>query len=209
MASLMETPTLNISVGNVNFWETGPKASLSFILRAETADQIAPDRLGEIVNQLLQGQIPAELITRCGGLVSYQKNETAADRFQWDLIQAVYMAEPYPIAERMEILQGAMKLEEINGFAMEQLRLIPEKGIERVAPFLERAEEVIQTISRFVPELSPLTRWYQTEKIRIGPNSSGDVLAATLQVHELFAQHLRVYIPQDETIEEGVSDGTL
>ncbi|MNK98685.1 hypothetical protein D3C87_1190560 [compost metagenome] len=87
--------------------------------------------------------------------------------------------------------------------------MVPEKGLERVAPFLERTEEVIQTISRFVPELSPLTRWYQTEKIRIGPNSSEDVLAATLQVHELFAQHLRVYIPHDETIEEGVSDGTL
>lgn len=209
MAALMETPTLNISVGDVNFWETGPKASLSFILRASAADQIAPDRLGEVVHQLLQGRIPAELVTRCGGLVSYQKNESTADRFQWDLIQAIYMAEPYPIADRMEILQGAMKLEEINRFAMEQLRLIPEKGLDRVAPFLARAEEVIQTISRFVPELSPLTRWYQAEKIRIGPNSSEDVLAATLQVHELFAQHLRVYIPHDETIDEGVSDGTL
>lgn len=209
MASLMETPTLNISVGDVNFWETGPKASLSFILRADAADQIAPDRLGEVLHQLLQGKIPAELVTRCGGLVSFQRNETPAERFQWDLIQAIYMAEPYPIAERMEILQGAMKLQEINSFAMEQLRLVPAKGLDRVSPFLERAEEVIQTISRFVPELSPLTRWYQAEKIRIGPNSSEDVLAATLQVHELFAQHLRVYIPHDETIEQGVSDGTL
>jgi heptosyltransferase-3 len=209
MASLMETPTLNISVGDVNFWETGPKASLSFILRANAADQIAPDRLGEVIHQLLQGKIPAELVTRCGGLVSYQRNETVADRFQWDLVQAIYMAEPYPIAERMEILQGAMKLQEINSFAMEQLRLVPAKGLDRVSLFLERAEEVIQTISRFVPELSPLTRWYQAEKIRIGPNSPEDVLAATLQVHELFAQHLRVYIPHEETIEEGVSDGTL
>ncbi|MFS4458393.1 glycosyltransferase family 9 protein [Bdellovibrio sp. HCB2-146] len=209
MASLTDTPTLNVSVGDVNFWETGPKASLAFVYRVNRIDQIAADRLGEILSQLMAGQVPSELITRAPGVTSYQRKETAADRFQWDLIQAIYMGESYPMAERMETLQGAMKLQEINNFAQEQLLMIPEKGIERVAPFLNRAEEVIQSISRFVPELCPLVNWYHAEKVRIGPGSSEDVLAATLQVHERFAQHLRVYIPQEETIEEEVGDGTL
>ncbi len=209
MAALTDTPTLNVSVGRVNFWETGPKANLGFIYKATSADQVSPERLGEIINQLLAGQISKELITRCGGLVSFQREEKPADRFQWDLIQAIYMHEPYPLAERIEILQGAMKLGEINTFAQEQLRSISTRGLEKAAPFLERAEEVIDSISRFVPELCPLINWYHAEKVRIGPGTIEDIVAATLKIHERFAQHLRVYIPQDEKIAEGVGNGTF
>lgn len=209
MASLVDAPSLNVSLGNVNFWETGPKAGLSFIYRVANEAQLHPERLGEIMTSLLQGHVPGDLIVRAAGMTSYQAPEESAQRFQWDLVKAIYMGGEYPLAERMEILQGAMKLQEINSFALEQLAQVPQRGVEFAAPFLARAEEIIESISQWVPELCPLISWYQAEKVRIGPGSQEEVLAATMNVHRALGRHVKVYVPQDELMEEGAGDGAL
>lgn len=209
MASLTDTPTLNISVGQVNFWETGPKASLSFIYRAEEASAVSATHLGGVLARLLAGEVTEGLIVRGPGLVSYQQPEDSAQKFQWDLVQALYLGGPYPMADRIEILQAAYQLAEINTFAMEQIGLVPTKGVEFIGPLLDRAEEVIQNISQWVPELSPLISWYQAEKIRIGPASLEEICTAALNVHERLARHLQPYIPHEALTESGVGDGTL
>ncbi len=208
IASLTDTPTLNVSVGPVNFWETGPKSSLAFVYRRETEADLVPENLGFVLAELLDGRVTEGLVVRSAGLVSYAREEAPADRFQWELVQALYLGGNYPMAERMEIVQGAMKLNEINDFAIEQIRLIPIKGVEAVAPFIESAEGVIQNISRMVPELSPLISWYQAEKIRIAPGSLEEIRTATLNVHERFKRHLHVYIPH-EALKEEVGNGAI
>nr|WP_295903233.1 glycosyltransferase family 9 protein [uncultured Bdellovibrio sp.] len=210
MASLTDTPTFNLSIGNVNFWETGPKATLGFIYRIEDETKLVPERLGEILAMLLEGQVAPELINRKGGLVSYERPDTVLERFQWDLVQALYLGGAYPMAERMEIIQGAIQLQDINAFAMEQIALVPEKGLQIIGPLLDRAEEVIQNISQMVPELSPLIGWYQAEKVRIGPGTLEEICTAALNVHDRWARHLEAYIPHEALMqeEEGV-DGTL
>ena len=210
MASLTETPTLNLSVGRVNFWQTGPKASLGFVLRAEDESQMHPQRLAQIVFELMSGKLSPELIVRGGGMTSYEIQGTGdpVANFQWQLIQAIYMHGSYPIAEKMEIVAGAAKLNEINTFAQEQLAQVPRRGIDAVAPYLARAEEIIESISRVVPELSPLINWYQAEKVRIGPGTHEEILAATMNVHQNLTRHLKVYLPND-LMEEGVNDGAL
>lgn len=207
MASLTDTPTFNVSVGEVNFWETGPKAALGFIYRVKDESQLAPKRLGEVLKMLLSGQVASELVVRTGGLISYSLEETDQQRFQWDLVRALYLCGRYPLAERMEILQAAHQLNEINIFAMEQIALIPSKGLELTGPLLDRAEEVIQNISQWVPELSPLISWYQAEKISIGPGSLEEICSATMNVHERLARHLQAYIPHDALTEEEVGYG--
>ncbi len=209
IASLTDTPTFNISLGNVNFWETGPKASLAFIHRADHEENIQASLLAQQVHSLLQGHLPSGLVARSGGLSSYEIEESTGASFQWRLVQALYLGAAPPMAERMEIVQGAMKLNEINNFAMEQLALVNKNGVAAIAPFLERAEEVIESISRLVPELSPLVRWYQAEKVRIGPGSVEEVCKATLSVHERLGRHLHVYIPQEDFNDEEVGHGAL
>ncbi|WP_413559865.1 glycosyltransferase family 9 protein [Bdellovibrio sp. HCB209] len=210
MASLTDTPTLNISVGNVNFWETGPKATLGLIYRVEEGQEIVPERIGEIVAQLLEGHADPDLIMRTSGLVSYAKQESAEQEFAWNLVQAMYLGGEYPIADRIDIIEGAMKLDEINDFMMSQFALIPEKGVQAVTPFIEGGEDVIKSISRLVPELRPMIDWYHAEKIRVAPGTQEEIIAATLSVHERFKRHLRVYVPREEkvtTVE--AKDGTL
>ncbi|MEK2689917.1 glycosyltransferase family 9 protein [Bdellovibrio sp. GT3] len=210
MASLTDTPTLNISVGNVNFWETGPKATLGLIYRIEEGQDIVPERIGEIVAQLLEGSADPELIMRTPGLASYSKVESDQQEFRWKLVQAIYLGGEFPVADRIEIIEGSMKLDEINDFMMSQFALIPEKGVDAIAPFIDGGEDVIKSISRIVPELRPMIDWYHAEKIRVAPGTQEEIIAATLSVHERFKRHLRVYVPQDEKITTvEAEDGTL
>ncbi len=212
MASLTDTPTLNISLGQVNFWETGPKASLSFIYKVEDGASVDAKKVGETLCLLLNGQVSTELIIRSAGVVSFDRIESTQDRFQWDLLQAIYLGGAYPMADRMEIVQGAVQLKEVNELAIEQISQIPEKGLALAGPMLDQIDEVIKNISQFVPELSPLINWYLAEKVRIGPGSLEEICSATLSVHERFAAHLQAYIPHDSlflTNEEEALDGAL
>jgi ADP-heptose:LPS heptosyltransferase len=210
MASLTDTPTFNISVGNVNFWETGPKSTLGMIYRIEEGQDIVPERIGEIIAQLLEGHADPALIMRTGGLASYDKVETPIQEFSWKLVQAIYLGGEFPVAERIEIIEGAMKLDEINDFIMSQFALIPEKGVNAVSAFIDGGEDVIKSISRIVPELRPIIDWYHAEKIRVAPGTQEEIIAATLSVHERFKRHLRVYVPREEKITTvEAKDGTL
>lgn len=201
IASLADTPTFNISSEQVNFWETGPKASLSFIYK-KPVEMINGFKLGQIIFDLLQGILDEELIVRGPGVTSYETLETPLKEFQWQLVQALYMGGKYPVAERMEIVDGAKKLYEVNELAIQQLNLIPVVGLENVTPFLKTIDEVILNISRVVPELHPMISWYNAEKVRIAPGTLEDLLAATLNVHQMFLRHLRAYIPQDQKANE-------
>ncbi len=204
IASLSDTPTLNISLDMVNFWETGPKSSLSFIYK-KSGEMINGFKLGQIIYDLLTGVLDEELIVRGPGITSYVAEGSPLQEFQWQMVKALYMGEKFPIAERMEIIEAAEKLKEVNELAIQQLNLAPVIGVPAIAPFLNTVDEVINNISRIVPELSPMVSWYNAEKVRIVPGSLEDLIAATLGVHQAFINHLRVYIPQEHIAEEVIN----
>lgn len=210
MASLTDTPTFNISVGRVNFWETGPKATLGFIYRVGDVLQLQTPELAQALNQLLVGEVHESLIVRSSGIVSYEKKESATEKFQWDLIQAIYMGGSYPLAERLEIVLAAQHLRDLNQFAMEQVLLVPTKGLEFVGPLLDQADEVIKKMSQQAPELSPLVNWYMAEKSGLAPGSVGDICNATVKIHQRFINYLQAYIPDEKLMnKEEICDGTL
>lgn len=208
IASLTDTATLNISLGNVNFWETGPKATHGFIYRAENTETLVAQRVAEVLALLLEGNVAPELIGRGPGLTSYQKTETPAERFRWDVVQALYLSKDFPMADDIRFYEAILKLEDINGFIIEQLSL-PKGSQPQLVDILNRAEEIIQSISQLVPEVSPIVSWYQAEKTRIPPGAREDVLSSTLNIHRALDRVLQVYIPQDETRREGVVDGKI
>ncbi len=204
IASLSDTPTLNISLDMVNFWETGPKSSLSFIYK-KSGEMINGFKLGQIIYDLLTGILDEELIVRGPGITSYVAEGTPLQEFQWQMVKALYMGEKFPMAERMEIVEASEKLKEVNELAIQQLNLAPVIGVAAIAPFLNTVDEVINNISRIVPELSPMVNWYNAEKVRIGPGSLEDLITATLGIHQAFINHLRVYIPQEHIVEEVIN----
>ena len=91
-------------------------------------------------------------------------------------------------------MDGIEKLAETNQLIVEQLEYVKGGGdLQRVAGIIDRGEEIIQTIAKLVPSIATLIRWYQTEKIRIGPGNQEQVLEKTIHIHSLLKQVLEIY----------------
>ena len=198
MAGLTNTPCLNISFDSVNFWETGPKATQSYIYKASFPEDVVSEELGSYIHQILCGQSPAGLIRRSGGLSSYKiPVEDPRELFTWNLIQALYLSGDFPMAEDLQFCQAVEKVYEVNRLAQENIRAIPDKGLEAMAPLLNRADEVMAAVARMIPTVAPLVKWYQTEKVRIPPGTPEAVARHSLEIHEKLQRILSVYMLED------------
>jgi len=198
MAGLTNTPCLNVSFDSVNFWETGPKATQSFIYKASFPEDVISEELGGYIHQVLCGQSPETLIQRSGGLTSYQTpEEDPQELFIWNLVQALYLSGDFPMAEDLQFCQAIEKIYEVNKLAQDNIMAIPDKGLEVMAPLLNRADEVMAAVARVIPTVAPIVRWYQTEKVRIPPGTPESVAQRSLEIHEKLQRILSVYMLED------------
>ncbi|MGZ3796023.1 MAG: glycosyltransferase family 9 protein [Pseudobdellovibrionaceae bacterium] len=198
MAGLTNTPSLNISFDTVNFWETGPKATHSFIYRACIPEDVVSEELGYYIHQLLQGEAPPQLIHRSGGLASYKlPQEDPQELFAWNLVQALYLNGNFPVCDDLQFFQAVEKINDINNLARENILKVPDKGLELMGPLIERADEVMAAVARVVPAVLPIIRWYQTEKVRIPPGPMESVTQRSLEIHEKLQRILSVYLLED------------
>ena len=196
MASLTATPCLNLSLESVNFWETGPRAAGSVILRGKDESDFASDRVATVASKILKNEKQdLSAITLQEGAPCYWALLPKGSDFQWNLIKSIYQGEDFPGSEDPIFRDGIMKLYDINQLMVEQMQAL-QKGadIEKVAPIIDRGEEIIITIGQLVPEISPLIRWYQTEKVRIGPSAQEILLEKSLKIQMLFHQVLELYM---------------
>lgn len=213
MASLTNTRTLNVSTGDVNFWETGPRAAGSFVLTSATADDINISALTEATKALLYGETslsPGYNVTN--EIPCYKSTSEAEDSFSWQLLQFIYQGAPLPKEFSAQFILALEKLEDVNNFALEILTQIEEGSeIHDRAPFLQRAEEIIQAIYEISSDIRPIISWYRTEKVRIGPGSNAEVLAQTRHVHELvhkLCQFINEHV-KNIGVTDGLQDGVL
>jgi ADP-heptose:LPS heptosyltransferase len=198
MAGLTNTPCLNISFDTVNFWETGPKATNSFIYQASFPEDVVSEELGSYIHQVLQGEIPTQLIQRSGGLSSYKlPKEDPQELFAWNLVQALYLNGNFPVNDNMQFYQAVEKINDINNLARENIHMIPDKGLEVMGPLIDRADEVLAAVARVIPTVLPIIKWYQTEKVRIPPGSMESVIQRSLEIHERLQRILSVYLLED------------
>lgn len=198
MASLVGTKCFNISLSAVNFWETGPRSIPSAVLRVRDENDLVSDSFAELCSSLLDGStIPAQLARAQVGSPSYWALNTPKQDFKWDLVQAIYQGVDFPEAlDGDHFLQAVEKLHEVNQLVTEQLTWVSNGGdVTKVSGILDRSEEVIDTIGKICETVSPLVRWYQTEKLRIGPGAQKEVLAQTLHIHNLMNKVLSLYSP--------------
>lgn len=198
MAGLTNTPCLNISFDSVNFWETGPKAANSFIYKSDFPEDVVSEELGAYIHQVLQGEIPPKLIQRSAGLASYAlPEEDAKELFAWNLIQALYLSGNFPVSDDLQFCQAVEKINEVNNLARENIRMIPDKGLEVMGPLIDRADEVMAAVARVIPSVLPIIKWYQAEKVRIPPGSREMVAQRSLEIHEKLQRILSVYLLED------------
>jgi heptosyltransferase-3 len=195
MASLTKTPSLNLSFSTVNFWETGPRAPHSYILKGESEDDFVSDKVAAVAHKILHGEkLDLSVVVGQKGNPSYRAFTRKDQDEQWNMVQAIYQGLPFPAIEAPLFDSGIVKLMEVNQLMLEQMTYIQKGGdLQKVSGIIDRGEEIIQTISNLVPPLGTLIRWYQTEKIRIGPGTQEEVLAKTIHIHNLLKQVLEIY----------------
>jgi heptosyltransferase-3 len=195
VAALTGTPVLNLSFGTVNFWETGPKSPGSRILAFTSPDDLASDVVvNETISMLQRTAGDARAIRVVNSLVPYQAPIPQPGDYVWEWLQAIYMGQPFPFPEDKLCLQGLMRLNEANQLALEQLAKLEKDSKNQTALLiLDRFDEIIDTIAGMVPALGVLVRWFQAERIRIGPTDTESLIARTKALHIRLQDVLSIY----------------
>lgn len=206
IASLTNTMTFNISLGNVNFWETGPKAQLSYISQmSQFPEQRNMSKAVEQILSLMEGKVSSELITRVEGKVeSYQiPGESQESQFSWQLIQAMYLGGPYPVLDHYQVYLGMQQIQQVNNLLIEQYRKVTANSASGLNELVLEADRILQNISQNQPALRPIVDWMMTEKVRIHPAHFEQVKSDTLKIHENLAQMLKHYLGSEVGVENG------
>ncbi|MDZ4660873.1 MAG: glycosyltransferase family 9 protein [Pseudomonadota bacterium] len=208
VANLVDTKCLNLSSAAVNFWETGPRSRGSRILYAKSMHEISPtDVVLESLN-MIHGEkafcCEAESVF---DVPSFLQLNSKGFSLPWQLIQAVYMGGELPSAPSERMLMGMIQLREVLSVIGEQIEMIiKSKESQLHAAIIDRSEDLIARIKNLCPELSPLIRWYETEKIRIIPGKVGDLAQKTLKICQGLDHVLSLYLGPVKNSKEGVFD---
>jgi hypothetical protein len=211
LASLVGTPTLQITHDANCFWETGPRAQGSFVLEFLDSEQVSSGQVALAIQRMLPGHFATDGLSFMGcrlyksilGTPSYEWIEgepvPLAQDFSWSLIRAIYQGEKLPEVTAAETAQALLHLLEVNSLILDLLeRVTTPDSLQKYAPLLNQTEEVIQTLASLAVEIRPLISWYQTQKIRIGPGDFEEVLQRTLQIHQDLSHFLLLFAGNDE-----------
>jgi ADP-heptose:LPS heptosyltransferase len=195
MASLINVPTMNISLSTVNFWETGPRSMDSVILRVRSQSDVDAAKAAKVIHRCLVGEKQdLGIIHMTGGAPSYYALTSKEADFEWFMARALYLGDDFPALDSKDFTEALKHLAESNSIMLDQMAVVERTGdVSRAAPFIDRGEEIIETIGKLVPQTQTLIRWYQTEKIRIAPGEMKSVLARTMEIHRLFQKVLDLY----------------
>lgn len=183
IAAHVKTRVLNLSFSTVNFWETGPISEGSWVVQAEKPEDLSPDDVIKAAQAMLAKHTPPNgvlVVSRESG----PRFVGAADSFCWSLIQALYMHADYPVPHLSTTASGVKRLIEVAEMAVEQLGILKKNLRAPVAlEILSAVDETLTKIADSAPELGPLIRWFETERLRIPPQ---DVALTFKRTNELF-----------------------
>lgn len=193
MASLTNTPCFNLSFNSVNFWESGPRAFGSVVFRSSTPMDVSSETLGRMIAKLLRGDVDQALIPSQVGTPAYHVFESDESRFNWDLIQALYLGEVFPIANRLTFVEAVEQLRDVNQICLENLSKVRADNVINISKVIDRADEILNVLCGYDEGIAVLVRWYQAQKVRIPPQKSSEVLRQMKEVHENFEQVLKMY----------------
>lgn len=208
IASLTNTPVYNLSFPMVSLWETGPRSEGSRILPLDSEDSYTSDEIVKDVVAMLSGRPPVLPVVRVAARnAAYIETKPQPQAFEWDLLRAIYMGELFPPIPNSTFTLGLQRLDEVNIVAIEQIAAIKKDATNQTASLiLNRIDDVMDQIIRFVPEVAPLVRWFRVERLRIGPMPVASLIEATRLVHERFGEVLGLYLERGESNADVVLD---
>lgn len=189
IASLVNTPTLNISLDSVNFWETGPLANNSYVLMAGEQNDLHAKDLVSVAQAALTGEPPeVGYRYREQGLESYVANSVAEERanqssFSWRLTLALYLSGDLPRTSDVFLKNGLEKTLSVLELGLQQIEILksqPDNNV--VMEILNQVDHLLSELETLMPPLAPFFRWFNAERIRIPPEERMHTLMRTQSV---------------------------
>ncbi len=171
MASLTNTPIVNLSFSTVNSYETGPWTERSRLVFSDEPEFLNLQHLIETVK--------AEINNEPQNFADQKKS------YALQVIEAIYFNSPFPISNTSQMSTAYLRLTEVLELALEQCTsLIKNPHAPEPRLILQQVDELFLTICQLEPQLDVIKRWYQVELMRIKPQSFTDLLLSTQNVYK-------------------------
>lgn len=181
IASLTQTPVLQLSSEASNFWTTGPTSAGSRVIYWPDLRDIEASRIAAEARAMLKGEAPTgPCAQRTSTLAPYELHDLQFNDFTWRMIEAIYTQTDYPEAETEADLLAFQRLFELSELALEQIANfnIPERR-KTSSLILQNIDQALIEISRLNPRVDPLIQWFETERLRIPPGRPEETLQIT------------------------------
>lgn len=207
IASLVNCPTVNLSFGSVNFWETGPRADRARVIWADCPELLASDRVALEVMRFLRRDTagPQTYDYQGGAQPEYVGlHHTPSSEFTWKLLRAIYLGQDWPYLEDIKVYQAFVHLREAVDLSVDQIEELKRNPQNRQAlALLNQADLLIEKIGESNPAVMPLIRWFNTERIRIKPDALEEVTQRTLETYQNLILILNLYGTGASELNEG------
>lgn len=193
IAALTATPSFSIGVGEVRFWETGPRVLGSRVFQLGSERDIST-LCTEIQSALRTDPAgPKVFQVKASEGVLYSGSESSDD-FSWNLISALYMDGDFPPPTHHKTVLALRRIIELSELGLEQLTHIENPRAQSVAlGILNEIDFLMNQVTRIDESIQPLVNWFITQKIRITSTEFALVLDETKKVYQDLQTVLKVY----------------
>ncbi len=207
MASLTQTPVVNLSCSAAKFWETGPRAPMSRVVYAHEPEMLSADRIVAEVRAIMGHSSPytQEIRSCAGSPVAFEVLGQNDYDFEWSLTEALYTKSPYPIIQEQLQYDAIQRIQETAVMALECIQALINQEGDRAVHYeiLNQVDVILDSVEKIAPCWTPLLNWYRTEKVRISPDSVENLLQKTQVIYQQLLHVTEVYTTLPQRQERG------
>ncbi|MCC6278619.1 MAG: glycosyltransferase family 9 protein [Oligoflexia bacterium] len=186
VANSCGTKILNLSVGQVRFWETGPTVSGSVVLSETESLPLSPGRVLSTLSEMLNGEA-VEKETLCRGRVGVRYDSQHIERDEglgWEILSWLYFDEAPPEVPEA-IYPHLQKFLEVDQVAQDLLTQIEKgRGARDAAARLDELDRVVGMIGKLDPVSRVLDSEFRARKASVKPGNFKSVLQETKRCYD-------------------------
>ena len=207
ITNLTRTPCLNLSFENVKFWETGPRSKGSYVLLNIQPSHVESVEVANAIRGIICKNPLPQLIEAVPNMPSYDLKFNLINDFEWGLVKAIYLNEPFPMTEDLIFFKGIEKLSQTNNLIIETLESARKSDVSKFVKILASCDQAFVGIRTISPKVSVYIDWCLAEKIKVPPLTENEIVESYLKVHNELKLLMRPYLLEDNTQDEVKSHG--
>lgn len=206
VANLVGCPSVNLSLGQVRFWETGPVVPGSRVLVSPNREKLEPDQVFEQIIGVFEKTTPefgCVLVTSNKGVHYQTLPQSGSPKDNWPLVEWLYFDGP-----RVEFTGDmATALDQIRNLMVvahhHVLGLKSGKDLDHHGKMLNEIDDVLRSYSQIFVLLRPLVDAFVTSKGNILPMEQEKVFAETLKCYHWLHDKISELMAREPELPKG------